>query len=108
VLADLPLPNPQGADSANLFRSLRADKNNSDKMDLKLDSPLNASMSVFARLSHRKSNYLQGPTIPAASGGDGNGYIRALNQQLVPGMDLDHDSFILIGSSLRPVQDARR
>ncbi len=81
VLGDLPLPNSTGS-NVNEFRTLRADKNNNDKMDLKLDGQLNPAMTAFVRLSHRKSNYFQGPTIPGASGGDGNGFIRALNQSL--------------------------
>ena len=81
VLADLPLPNSTGT-NVNEFRTFRADKNNNDKMDLKLDGQLTSAMTAFIRLSHRKSNYLQGPTIPGPSGGDGNGFIRALNQSL--------------------------
>jgi len=81
VLDELPLPNGTGT-NPNEFRSLRADKNNNDKMDLKLDGQITSAMTAFVRLSHRKSNYLQGPNIPGPSGGDGNGFIRALNQSL--------------------------
>ena len=84
VLGDLPLPNSTGS-NVNEFRNIRADRNNNDKMDLKLDGQLRPSMTAFIRLSHRKSNYFQGPTIPGASGGDGNGFIRALNQSLGTG-----------------------
>ena len=83
VLDALPAPNdgPEGGRSNN-FRELRADRNNNDKMDLKLDGQISSRMSFFARGSHRKSNIFQAPTIPGASGGGGNGFIRALNQQL--------------------------
>jgi hypothetical protein len=81
VLGELPLPNSTGT-NLNEFRNIRADKNNNDKMDLKLDGQLTSAMTAFVRLSHRKSNYLQGPVIPGPSGGDGNGFIRALNQSL--------------------------
>lgn len=83
VLTALPPPNngPAEARSAN-YRDLRRDKNNNDKMDLKLDGQINAKMTAFVRLSHRKSNIFQQPEIPGPSGGGGNGFIRALNQQL--------------------------
>ncbi|HEY3132433.1 MAG TPA: TonB-dependent receptor [Acidobacteriota bacterium] len=82
VLADLPLPNA-GAGRGNNFVNLRRDKNNNDKLDLKLDGQITDRSTAFMRLSHRKSNTLQAPTIPGQSGGGGNGFIRALNQQLV-------------------------
>lgn len=82
VLDELPEPNAPGA---NNFRNLRADRNNSDKMDLKLDGQLKPSMTAFVRLSHRKQNYFQAPPIPGPSGGDGNGFIRILNQQMAAG-----------------------
>lgn len=82
VLDELPEPNSPGA---NNFRNLRADRNNSDKMDLKLDGQLKPSMTAFVRLSHRKQNYFQAPPIPGPSGGDGNGFIRILNQQMAAG-----------------------
>ncbi len=82
VLDELPEPNVSGA---NNFRHLRADRNNSDKMDLKLDGQVKSSMTAFVRLSHRKQNYFQAPPIPGPSGGDGNGFIRILNQQMALG-----------------------
>ncbi len=83
VLADLPLPNTGPADlRSNNFLNTRSDKNNNDKMDVKFDGQINDRMSAFVRLSHRKSNMFQQPEIPGPSGGDGNGFIRALNQQI--------------------------
>ena len=79
------LPTPTGAGRANNLNNLRRDKNFNDKFDLKLDGQINSKMSSFLRLSQRKSNYLQAPDIPGPSGGGGNGYIRALNQQLAGG-----------------------
>lgn len=81
VLDELPAPNAGIGRSAN-YRDLRADRNNNDKMDLKLDGQINNRMTFFVRGSHRKSNIFQSPPIPGPSGGDGNGFIRALNQQL--------------------------
>jgi hypothetical protein len=85
VLGELPLPNEAGAASnprSNNFRNERADRNNNDKLDLKLDGQIGSRMTAFVRASHRKSNYLQAPEIPGPSGGGGNGYIRVLNQQI--------------------------
>jgi hypothetical protein len=82
VLDELPLPN---GSTATEWRNLRNDRNNSDKMDLKLDGQIGSRMTAFIRGSHRKSNYLQAPTIPGPSGGDGNGFIRVLNQQIAGG-----------------------
>jgi hypothetical protein len=76
------LPTPTGAGRANNLNNLRRDRNFNDKYDLKLDGQINSRMSTFVRLSQRKSNYLQAPDIPGPSGGGGNGFIRALNQQL--------------------------
>jgi hypothetical protein len=82
VLDELPEPNATGGQN---YRNLRADRNNSDKMDLKLDGQIRSTMTAFVRLSHRKQNYFQAPEIPGPSGGGGNGFIRILNQQLASG-----------------------
>lgn len=81
VLADLPAPNAGSGRGSN-FLFDRADRNNNDKWDVKLDGQLNNRMTAFVRVSHRKSNVFQQPEIPGPSGGDGNGFIRALNQQI--------------------------
>jgi hypothetical protein len=83
VLAELPAPN--GAGRTDNWQNLRSDKNNNDKMDVKLDGQFNSRWSAFVRLSHRKSNLLQQPEIPGPSGGGGNGFIRVLNQYLATG-----------------------
>lgn len=76
------LPTPTGAGRSSNLSNLRRDQNFNDKFDLKLDGQINDKMSTFVRLSQRKSNYLQAPDLPGPSGSNGNGYIRALNQQL--------------------------
>jgi hypothetical protein len=85
VLADLPIPNTGTGGRASNFVNLRRDSNNNDKMDLKIDGQINSRMTSFARISHRKSNILQAPPITGPSGGGGNGFIRALNQQIAAG-----------------------
>ncbi|HEU0006628.1 MAG TPA: TonB-dependent receptor, partial [Terriglobia bacterium] len=81
VLTELPAPNA-GSGRASNFQNLRADKHNNDKWDVKLDGQINNRMTAFVRASHRKSNIFQAPEIPGPSGGGGNGFIRALNQQI--------------------------
>jgi hypothetical protein len=83
VLNELPAPTSAGR--ASNLNNLRRDKNFNDKFDLKLDGQISDRMNVFVRLSQRKSNYLQAPDLPGPSGGNGNGYIRALNQQMTVG-----------------------
>jgi hypothetical protein len=83
ILENLPLPN--SAVNANQYVNLRADKNNTDKMDAKVDGQISSTFSAFIRASHRKTNILQAPDIPGLAGGGGNGFIRILNQQLAFG-----------------------
>ncbi len=83
VLSDLPAPNTGGpTQRGSNFQTLRSDRNNNDKMDVKLDGQPNGRTTAFIRVSHRKSNIFQDPSIPGPSGGGGNGFIRALNQQI--------------------------
>jgi hypothetical protein len=83
ILENLPLPN--SATSPNQFINLRADRNNTDKMDAKIDGQVTGTLTAFIRASHRKTNILQAPDIPGLAGGGGNGFIRILNQQLAFG-----------------------
>lgn len=83
ILENLPLPN--SAVNANLFENLRKDSNNTDKMDAKIDGQITPVLSAFVRASHRKTNIFQSPDIPGIAGGNGNGFIRILNQQLAFG-----------------------
>jgi hypothetical protein len=83
ILENLPAPN-SGA-NPNQFINLRQDKNNTDKMDAKIDAQMGTNFSAFIRASHRKTNILQAPDIPGLAGGGGNGFIRILNQQLAFG-----------------------
>jgi len=59
IIDGLPLPN--SAVNANQFDNLRRDRNNTDKMDAKLDGQITARLTAFARASHRKTNMLQAP-----------------------------------------------
>ena len=58
---------------------------NSDKGDLRFDWQQNASSSWFLRVSDRKENAVNNPTIPLPLDGQTNGKIRVLNQQIALG-----------------------
>ena len=45
-----------------------------------MDGQINATMTAFLRFSQRKDNQFYQPDIPGPSGGNGNGYVRVLDQ----------------------------
>ena len=79
VLADLPTPT--GAGRSNNYQQLSLDRNYNDKFDAKVDGQINSQMNGFLRISQRKVNIFNEPSIPGASGGNSNGFTRVLNQQ---------------------------
>jgi hypothetical protein len=83
VLNDLPAPNAGVAASSrsNNYTASPLDRNYNDKFDVKLDGQLMPSLQSFLRISQRKVNIFNEPTIPGLSGGNSNGYTRVLNQQ---------------------------
>ena len=58
---------------------------NADKGDLRLDYQQNANSSWFLRVSDRKENAVNNPTIPLPLDGQTNGKIRILDQQVALG-----------------------
>lgn len=89
VLNELPAPNITAGKTetnfANNYSELVTNRNFNDKFNIKLDHTFNSRLSGFFRVSHRKVNEFNGPTIPGPSGSGGNGFINVLNQQLVFG-----------------------
>jgi hypothetical protein len=81
VLADLPVPNANGTSRSSNYQVLALNRTYTDKFDAKVDGQINQSMSAFLRVSQRKLNNYNQPGIDGPSGGGGNGFIRALNQQ---------------------------
>ncbi len=79
VLADLPAPIIAGR--SNNFNVLALTRNYSDKFDAKLDGQINSNMAGFVRISQRKATTYSQPGVSGPSGGGGNGYLRAMNQQ---------------------------
>jgi hypothetical protein len=56
-----------------------------DKYDAKLNYQIRDTMSGFMRFSQRKDIYFFGPSDPGPAGGDGNGFIHAIQQQAALG-----------------------
>jgi hypothetical protein len=83
VLNNLPAPN--GPNRSNNFGALLLIRDYYDKYDGKLDYQINSRMSSFLRFSQRKDVQYYAPDIPGASGGGGNGYIHAIQQQAAAG-----------------------
>src|SRR5215470_5540479 len=84
VLGDLPTTNGPGR--SNDFQAHLGIKDYSDKFDVKIDGQINNRMTAFARFSQRKDlPYYQPPDIPGPSGGNGNGHIHSIDQNISVG-----------------------
>ncbi len=83
VWAGLVAPNLSG--TSNNYRTDLAVNNNTDKGDLKIDHQFADRLNAFFRISHRKMNIFDAPPIPGPSGGEGNGWVRVLNQAIAGG-----------------------
>jgi hypothetical protein len=95
VLADLPAPT--NANATNNFEALPRNKFYNDKGDLKIDHNFNEKTTAFVRLSQRKVNNFEAPTLPAPLfSGNANAFIRVLNQQLAGGVTHNLSSSSLI------------
>jgi len=57
----------------------------SDKYDAKIDGQINDRMAAFLRFSQRKDLQYYAPDLTGPSGGDGNGYIHAIDQDASAG-----------------------
>jgi hypothetical protein len=79
VLNDLPAPT--GSGRSNNYQQLSLDRNYNDKYDAKVDGQVRSSLYGYARVSQRKVNIFNEPSIPGLSGGNANGFTRVLNQQ---------------------------
>ena len=85
VLTDLPSV-AAGTNRSNDYSSLLMNpRDYADKYDAKIDGQINSRMSAFVRFSQRKDNQYYQPTLTGASGGDGNGYVRVLDQAFAAG-----------------------
>ncbi len=90
VLGDLPTPvrsTAVGQLPANNWEFLTPTPWDDNKGDVRYDQYINSSLSVFARYSHRLLNRIENHVIPGLSGGDSNGNVRVLNQQMATGLN---------------------
>ena len=78
VLSALPAPNGPGR--SNNYQTLLLFRDYSDKYDAKLDGQINDRMTAFLRWSQRKDILFQSSSMPGFAGGDGNGFIHAIDQ----------------------------
>ncbi|MDX2153354.1 MAG: TonB-dependent receptor [Bryobacteraceae bacterium] len=83
VLNNLPAPNRPGL--ANNFESQPGFTQVSDKGDARYDHYFGSKLTAFVRYSHRLLNQFEPAAIPGLSGGDSNGDVRVLNQQIAYG-----------------------
>ncbi len=83
VLSGLPAPNGPGR--SNNYEALLLVRDYSDKYDAKIDYNISDKMTSFLRFSQRKDLQYYQPDIPGPSGGNGNGYIHAIQQQAAIG-----------------------
>ncbi len=79
------LPGPNGPGRSNNLEALLLVRDYSDKYDGKLDYQINDKMTSFIRFSQRKDLQYYQPDISGPSGGNGNGYIHAIQQQAAIG-----------------------
>ena len=84
VLGALPAPN--GPARSNNYQQLLLTQDYADKYDAKIDGQINDRMTAFLRFSQRKDNQFYQPSIAGPSGGDGNGFVRVLNQSAGAGL----------------------
>ena len=83
VLAGLPAPNLNRA--ANNYQSLPGFLDNSDKGDVRYDHYISSKLTAFVRYSHRLLKSFEPGAIDGPSGGNNNGDVRVLNQQMAFG-----------------------
>jgi len=87
ALAGLAAPNNgnPATNRANNLEEVVPLRDYSDKYDAKLDYQINSKMNAFLRFSQRKDIQYYGPADPGPAGGDGNGFIHAIQQQAAIG-----------------------
>lgn len=90
VLGDLPTPlRPTAVGSLPVqnWERLTPTPWVDDKGDIRYDHYLSSKLNAFARYSHRVLNRTENHVIPGPSGGDSNGNVRVLNQQMAAGFN---------------------
>jgi hypothetical protein len=85
VLSQLPPTTPGLTGASNNLLEQLLITDDDDKYDVKIDGKINDTMSGFLRFSERWDTQYFQPDIPGASGGNGNGHIKADDQNLSVG-----------------------
>jgi carboxypeptidase family protein/TonB-dependent receptor-like protein len=85
VLSQLPPTTPGLTGASNNLLEQLLITDNDEKYDVKIDGKINDTMSGFLRFSERWDTQYYQPDIPGASGGNGNGHIKADDQNLSVG-----------------------
>ena len=86
VLAALPAPNVPGNPLTNNYASLPPDTLVDDKGDGRLDYTLSGRTTFFARFSEHQGIIGAPPAIQGPAGGNSNGNVNILNQQVAGGV----------------------
>ena len=76
---------PVNSTRANNIETTLPITDKADKYDAKLDYHVDSRMNLFVRWSQRKDISYFGPADPGPAGGDGNGFITAIQQQAAIG-----------------------
>lgn len=90
VLGDLPNPTrttPAGSLPSNNYDRLVPIPWEDNKGDIRYDHYLSSKLTAFVRYSHRLQNRIENHVIPGNSGGNANGNVRILNQQIATGFN---------------------
>jgi len=85
VLNQLPPTTPGLTGTSNNLLEQLLITDDDSKYDVKLDGKINETMSAFLRFSERWDTQFYEPDIPGPSGGNGNGHIKADDQNLSVG-----------------------
>jgi Carboxypeptidase regulatory-like domain/TonB-dependent Receptor Plug Domain len=81
------IPTPINANATNNYENLPRNQFFNDKGDLKIDHTFNEKTTAFVRLSQRKVNNYEAPTLPGPLfSSNANAFVRVLNQQLATGV----------------------
>ena len=90
VLGDLPTPirsSAPGVVPSNNWDYLTPTPLVDNKGDVRYDHYLSSRLNGFVRYSHRLRESLENSVIPGLSGGDANGHVRSMNQQMAAGLN---------------------
>lgn len=81
------IPQPTSTALTNNYENLPRNQFFNDKGDVKIDHNFSERTNAFVRISHRKVNNFEAPTLPGPLfSSNANAFVRVLNQQLATGV----------------------